>query len=59
MRWVQIVKTFPDDIQTYGRIDDDGLMRVTASESNAEYLAWVEEGNVAEEWNPDIIDGEV
>lgn len=50
MRWVKIAKTLPDDIQIYGRIDDDGLMRVTASENNVEYLAWVEEGNVAEEW---------
>jgi hypothetical protein len=53
MRWVKIAKTFHDDVQVYGRIDDDGLMRVTASESNTALSAWLEEGNVAEEWNPE------
>jgi hypothetical protein len=55
MRWVKIIKTFPDDVQVYGRIDGDGLMRVTASESNQELVAWLEEGNVPEEWNPEEV----
>jgi hypothetical protein len=29
----------------YARIDDDGLCRVTCSNQNPEYLAWLEAGN--------------
>jgi len=50
MRWVkfQII----DGKQIYGRIDDDGLMRVTCAEEHLELQDWLAEGNVAEEWNP-------
>jgi hypothetical protein len=32
-------------IKIYARIDDDGLCRVTCSEQNPEFMAWVAEGN--------------
>jgi hypothetical protein len=50
MRWVkfQII----DGKQIYGRIDDDGLMRVTCVEEHLELQDWLAKGNVAEEWNP-------
>ena len=31
--------------QIYARIDDDGLCRVTCTEDNPEFMAWVAEGN--------------
>ena len=34
-----------DGIKIYARIDDDGLCRVTCTEDNPEFMAWVEEGN--------------
>ena len=34
-----------DGIKIYARIDDDGLCRVTCTENNPEFKAWVEEGN--------------
>jgi hypothetical protein len=40
--------TTEDGIKIYARIDDDGLCRVTCTEDNQEYLAWVEEGNTPE-----------
>ena len=52
MRWVMVGKT-RDDETVYGRLDDDGLMRVTCIAEHPEYLAWVAEGNTAEEWSPD------
>jgi len=50
MKWVKLAtqSIIADDV--YGRIDDDGLMRVTCTGFHAEYLAWVAEGNTAEEW---------
>jgi hypothetical protein len=30
-----------DGVNIYGRIDDDGLCRVTCTEDNAEYQAWL------------------
>ena len=51
MRWVIIGKTVNDEMLV-GRIDDDGLMRVNGLATNDEYLAWVAEGNTAEEWVP-------
>ena len=29
----------------YARIDEDGLCRVTCTEQNPEFMAWVAEGN--------------
>jgi hypothetical protein len=30
-------------VKIYARIDDDGLCRVTCTEDNPDYLAWLEE----------------
>jgi hypothetical protein len=34
-----------DGIKIYARIDEDGLCRVTCTEQNPEFMAWVAEGN--------------
>jgi hypothetical protein len=34
--------------QIFARIDDDGKCRVTCSEDNPEFKAWVAEGNTPE-----------
>jgi hypothetical protein len=46
MKWIkyQIV----DGEQIYGRIDDDGLMRVTCVEAHPELQEWIAEGNEPE-----------
>jgi hypothetical protein len=41
-------KTNEYDIQIIARIDDDGLCRLTCSENDKDYLAWLEEGNEPE-----------
>jgi hypothetical protein len=51
MKWV-IFDSSGDQI-IYGRVDDDGLMRVTCVAEHPEYLAWVAEGNTATEWQPE------
>ena len=35
--------TEDEGIKIYARIDNDGLCRVTCTEENPEYLAWLEE----------------
>ena len=40
--------TTEDGIKIYARIDDDGLCRVTCTEDNPEFKAWLEEGNTPE-----------
>jgi hypothetical protein len=35
--------TEENGIKVYARIDDDGLCRVTCTEDNSDYLAWLEE----------------
>lgn len=52
MRWV-IINTNLAGETIYGRIDDDGLMRVTCVAEHSEYLAWVAAGNEAGPWNPE------
>ena len=42
----KLFKTNEDGIKIYARIDDDGLCRVTCTEHNPEFMAWVSEGNV-------------
>ena len=32
-----------EGVKIYARIDDDGLCRVTCTEDNPEYLAWLDE----------------
>jgi hypothetical protein len=50
MTWV-IVKN--DDEQTvFGRIDDDGLMRVTCVAEHPEFVEWLAEGNEPEVITP-------
>jgi hypothetical protein len=34
--------------QVVARIDDDGLCRLTCSENDQAYLAWLDEGNTPE-----------
>ena len=34
--------------QIFARIDDDGLCRVTCTEQNPEFMAWVSAGNEPE-----------
>lgn len=35
-------------VQIIARIDDDGLCRLTCTEDNPEYVAWLELGNTPE-----------
>ena len=37
-----------DGIKIFARLDDDGLCRVTCTEDNPEFKAWLEEGNTPE-----------
>ena len=37
-----------DNVQILARIDDDGICRLTCTEQNPEYLAWLAEGNTPE-----------
>ena len=39
-------------------IESIHVFELTDDERSQQYLAWVEEGNVAEEWNSDIMGGE-
>lgn len=48
MKWVIVGKHFGTDENLYGRIDDNGLMRVTAIEGYPELDEWLAEGNTAE-----------
>jgi hypothetical protein len=39
----ELLTTNTEGVKIYARIDDDGLCRVTCTEDNPEYLAWLEE----------------
>jgi hypothetical protein len=39
----ELLNTSPDGSKIFARIDDDGLCRVTCTEDNPDYLAWLEE----------------
>ena len=41
----KMLPTIEGELQIYARIDDDGLCRVTCSEENPEFQAWLAEGN--------------
>jgi hypothetical protein len=41
----ELLETNADGIKIYARIDDDGLCRVTCTEDNPEYLAWLDEAD--------------
>lgn len=42
MIWVKLT-SIDSEVELYGRIDDDGLMRVTAIREHPELQAWIEE----------------
>jgi len=48
MKYKKLNNALIDGPQILARIDDDGLIRVTCTEKNPDYLAWVAEGNTAE-----------
>ena len=39
----ELLNTNDEGVKIYARIDDDGLCRVTCTEDNPEYLAWLNE----------------
>lgn len=53
MKWVVMPQTTLSGIQSYGRVDDDGLIRVTCVAEHPEFQAWLAEGNTPEPWEPE------
>jgi hypothetical protein len=53
MKYIEIGET-DDKQKLFGRIDDDGLMRVTCIETNPDYQAWL--NPKAEQSTPIVID---
>ena len=51
MTWVSIGDN-GDGVEIFGRIDDDGLMRVTCVAEHPEFMEWLAEGNTPEPWPP-------
>jgi len=49
----ELLKTTEEGIKIYARIDDDGLCRVTCTEDNSEYQAWL---NPTEHFTPMVTD---
>ena len=49
MKWVIVDDSGSETI--YGRIDDDGLMRVTCVAEHPEFAEWVAAGGIPEPWN--------
>lgn len=45
MTYKSLPKFTPNSPQIYARIDDDGVCRVTCSEDNTEFQAWLADGN--------------
>ena len=45
MIYKMLPKLNSEDAQIYARIDDDGLCRVTCTEDNPDFKAWLELGN--------------
>lgn len=52
MRWVMLPKQ-ENSPQIYGRIDDDGLMRVTCVEEHPELQEWIAQGNKPTQYKPE------
>jgi hypothetical protein len=48
MKWVILGELSMSEGKLFGRIDEDGLMRVTAIEEHPELQAWLAEGNTPE-----------
>ena len=38
----ELLEITEDNVKIYARIDDDGLCRVTCTEDNPDYQAWLE-----------------
>jgi len=51
MTWVSLGADF-EGVEIYGRLDDDGLIRVTCIAEHPEFAVWVAEGNTPEPWPP-------
>ena len=45
MIYKMLPKVNEKEQQIYARIDDDGLCRLTCTEDNPEFKAWLEQGN--------------
>ena len=50
----ELLTTTDDGVKIYARIDDDGLCRVTCTEDNPDYQAWL--NPKAEQSTPIVID---
>jgi hypothetical protein len=46
MNYKMLPKIDPSDPQTYARIDNDGIIRLSCTAEYPEFKEWVEEGNV-------------
>ena len=44
----KLLTTNENSIKIYARIDDDEVCRVTCTENNPEFKAWIAEGNTPE-----------
>lgn len=49
MMYRKIAKVREDDTQIYARVDADGVVRVTCTANNPDFIAWVAAGNTPEE----------
>jgi len=45
----KLIQTTENGTKIYGRIDDDGLCRLTCSEHDEHFQAWLADGNTPEE----------
>ncbi len=50
----ELLTTNEDGVKIYARIDDDGLCRVTCTEDNPDYQAWL--NPKAEQSTPNLAD---
>jgi hypothetical protein len=41
----ELLTTTDEGVKIYARIDEDGLTRVTCTEDNPDYLAWLDEAS--------------
>jgi hypothetical protein len=51
MTWVS-VGLDDDGVKIFGRLDDDGQIRVTCIAEHPEFAEWLAEGNTPEPWPP-------